>query len=97
MSNKNHTVTVKRYIILKNFWEYYIIEEDAYNSIDDSLPPKLYNEETFKRDIQYAYVMGDFDEFGNVNLAEIKPYIVGDTVNLRRDEIAPPIGWKWID
>ena len=88
MSDKNQTVTIKRYIILKNFWEYYIVKDE------DS------DVETIRGDnnpIQFAYVMGDFDEFGSVDLNEIKPYVVGDTVNLKRDEIAPPTGWEWVD
>ena len=94
MSDKNQTVTVKRYIILKNFWEYYIIRHED-SGFETTLPEHPTRNDNSP--IQFAYVMGDFDEFGSVNLDEMKPYIVGDTVNLRRDEIAPPTGWEWVD
>ena len=94
MSDGSQTVRVKRYILLKNFWEYYIIEDE-----DDGVETTLPEHPTRKDDnpIQFAYVMGDFDEFGSVDLNEMKPYIIGDTVHIRSEDIAPPTGWNWVD
>ena len=46
-------------------------------------------------DIQNAYVMGNFDEIGDVSLLELKPFIISETENLQ--DVAPATGWKWLD
>ena len=52
----------------------------------------------------FAYVMGDYDEFGYVSLEELKPYIIQ---SLNEEELssnpespnylAPPTGYRWKD
>lgn len=43
----------------------------------------------------YGFVMGDFNEWGDVYLPELKPYIVSETENL--SEVMPPAGYEWED
>jgi hypothetical protein len=64
------------HIILKNFWEYYIVEAA-----------------TNTEKVKFAYVMGDYPEFGDVYLPELKPYISSRTKDL---DIFPPEGGKWL-
>jgi len=59
---------VLEHIILKNFWEYYILEDEHY-SIED--------------DIQWCYAMGFDDEYGTCSRSEMKPYIISQTKNLK--------------
>ena len=94
MSDGKQTVKVKRHIIVRNFWEYFIIEpdKDGFETVLPEHPTRNDN-----NPVQFAYVMGHFDEFGDVNLEELVPYIITDTIHLRREEVAPPPGWKWID
>ncbi len=94
MSNGKRTVTVKRHIIIRNFWEYYIVKDEN-NGSETTLP-----EHPTRNDdgpVQFAYVMGFHSEFGNIDLNELVPYIITDTIHLRREEVAPPPGWEWID
>ena len=81
-NNFNTTVKVTRHIILKNFWEVYIIDEEEMEFPKDS-------------DIQYAYVVGDAHEFGTIDLMEYKPYTISDTTNL--NDVAAAPDWEWID
>ena len=46
-------------------------------------------------DIQNAFVMGDFNEQGDISLEEIKPYIMSRTKKL--DELMPAEGFQWED
>tara|TARA_R110000751_G_scaffold137297_3_gene240700 strand:+ start:2586 stop:2846 length:261 start_codon:yes stop_codon:yes gene_type:complete len=71
---------VLEHIILKNFWEYYILEEESYDNADD---------------IQFAFVMGFENEFGDISRKEIDPYIVSKTRNL--NEVMPPEGFVWVN
>ena len=79
MSNGVSAVNVIKHITLNNFWEYYIIDNDEYEP--DS-------------NIQYAYVMGFADEFGDVVMDEIKPYILTETSDLQ--DLAPATGFEWV-
>jgi len=58
---------------------------------------EYYLEEADSNGITFGYVMGDFDEWGSVDLNELKPYIVsiirGDELNY----IMPPMGYGWED
>jgi len=76
------TVKVTKHIILQNFWEYYVVDDDEMQ----------YNE---KDDIQFVYAIGFAQEFGSVSMKEIKPFIVSETTSL--NDVAPAPDWKWID
>ena len=84
MQNKKKTTTVKvtTHIILQNFWEYYVVDDD-----------EMQFEE--KSDIQFAYAIGIAQEFGTISMSEMKPYIISETTNL--NDVAPAPDWKWID
>lgn len=71
------TYNCVEHIILRNFWEYYILDAPT-------------NEEQIK----FAYVMGDYPEFGDVYLPELKPYTMSKTDDL--EEILPPSGGRWV-
>ena len=47
----------------------------------------------FNKHIVQCLVMGDFTEIGDVDLDEIKPYIISRTTNF--EDIAPASGWRW--
>ena len=65
MQNETGTTTIKviKHIILKNFWEYYIVDDEEMEFEKDS-------------DIQYAYAIGHAQEFGTISFKELKPYII---------------------
>lgn len=65
------------HIILKNFWEYYILDVPTNDG-----------------EVKFAYVMGDYPEFGDVYLPELKQYIISKTADLY--EILPPNGGQWV-
>lgn len=71
---------VKELIITKNLWEYFILEEED-------------RPEDLPENIQMALVMGFETEIGDVDLEEIKPYVISKTTNLL--EVMPPTGWAW--
>ena len=75
---KGETFAVYQHIILKNYWEYYLEEED-------------------ENGMAFGYVMGFENEWGDVSMDEIKPYIKsivrGDELNY----IMPPEGYYWED
>ena len=77
-NGKGETFAVYQHIILKNYWEYYLEEED-------------------ENGIAFGYVMGFENEWGDVSMDEIKPYIKsivrGDELNY----IMPPEGYYWED
>jgi len=83
MQNETGTTTIKviKHIILKNFWEYYIVDDKEMEFEKDS-------------DIQYAYAIGHAQEFGTISLKELKPYIISETTNL--NGVAPAPKWKWV-
>jgi len=66
MTKGDTTVEVVELIILKNYWEYYILKDDEYST----------------EDIKTAIVYGDATEMGDVSLSEIEPYIQARTSNL---------------
>ena len=71
-------VKVLEHIILRNFWEYYIVDT-----------------ETNTNDVKYCFVMGEENEWGDVYLPEIKPYIISRTKDLMG--VMPPAGYAWED
>lgn len=71
---------VTEHIIVKNLWEYYILEDEER---PDDLP----------EDIQFALVLGIETELGDVSMSEIAPYIITRIKDL--SEIMPPVGWSW--
>jgi len=74
-------IQVVEHIILKNFWEYYVVK-------DDQTP----NE---SEDAGFALVMGFETELGYFSKSEISPYIRTRTKQL--DGLMPAKGWKWVD
>ncbi len=56
---------------------------------------EYYLGETDKNGIAFGYVMGVENEWGDVSMDEIKPYIMTKTTNL--EEIMPPEGYYWED
>tara|TARA_Y100000004_G_scaffold179899_1_gene223999 strand:+ start:2062 stop:2412 length:351 start_codon:yes stop_codon:yes gene_type:complete len=56
---------------------------------------EYYLEEPDSNGIAFGYVMGDFNEWGSVDVNELKPYIISSTRNL--DEVMPPVGYQWED
>jgi hypothetical protein len=48
-----------------------------------------------KNGIAYGYVMGFENEWGDVSLEEIKPYIITATREL--GDVMPPAGYRWED
>lgn len=79
MINENgHKLKVLEHIILKNFWEYYVIDSP-----------------TNEGSIYQCYVMGFENELGDVDLNEIKPFIITRTKKL--NEVACASGFSWED
>ena len=76
------TVKVTKHIILRNFWEYYVVDDDEMQFEENS-------------DIQFALADGDAQEFGTISMSEMKPFIVSETTDL--DDVAPAPDWRWID
>ena len=74
---------VIKHIILRNFWEYYILATED----EDSIP---------NADIRYALVMGDYDEIGTVSMSEIEPYVISQTTELDSG-VNPAVGYRWAD
>ena len=79
MQKGSVSLKVVKHIITKNFWEFYIIDDGNYKP--DS-------------DIQFAFVMGAECEFGDIDLAEIRPYISSETTNLKNVLCAKGYQWK---
>ena len=69
---------IVEHIILKNYWEYYILKDDEYST----------------EDIKTALVMGDATELGDVSLAEMEPYIKSRTSNLSELMPAAGYKWE---
>ena len=72
---------VIKHIILRNFWEYYILADE---------------EEGNNKDLAFALVMGDYTELGSVYLPEIEPYVISQTTQLA-EGVAPAEGYRWAD
>jgi hypothetical protein len=58
---------------------------------------EYYLEKTDKDGIAFGYVMGFENEWGDVSLNEVKPYIMTNTTGAGLDEIMPPEGYYWED
>jgi len=56
---------------------------------------EYYLEEPDSNGIAFGFVMGDFSEWGSVDINELKPYIISETRNL--DEVMAPVGYHWED
>ena len=56
---------------------------------------EYYLEEPDSNGIAFGFVMGDFPEWGSVDVNELKPYIISTTRSL--DEVMPPVGYSWED
>lgn len=77
-------IKVVEHIIAWNFWEYYILDDEKENpdwSITD--------------DIQFAFVMGYANEFGDISRKEMKDSIISQTHDL--DEVMPAEGYSWVN
>ena len=58
---------------------------------------EYYLEAADENGIAFGYVMGDFNEWGSVDLNEIKPYIISIARGKELDYIMPPEGYSWED
>ncbi len=58
---------------------------------------EYYLGKTDKDGIAYGYVMGTFNEWGTVNMAEIEPYILAKARRNDLWHIMPPEGYRWED
>jgi hypothetical protein len=56
---------------------------------------EYYLEEPDSNGVAFGFVMGDFNEWGSVDVNELKPYIISSTRDL--DEVMPPVGYQWED
>lgn len=83
MINEDNGTVLKviKHIILRNFWEYYILADES---------------DTPDKDMAFALVMGDATELGSVYLPEIEPYIISRTAELSNG-VAPATGHRWAD
>ena len=82
MNKGNITLKVVEHIILRNFWEYYILEREKGDIV------------THDPDIVYALVIGDVQEIGTVSRREIKNYTFMSTTDL--SDLEPAIGYSWV-
>jgi len=78
MTKGDLKLEIVEHIILKNYWEYYILKDDEYST----------------EDIKTAVVMGDATELGDVSLAEMEPYIKSRTSTLRELMPAAGYNWE---
>ena len=69
---------VSQHIITRNFWEYYLEQEDENGHA-------------------FGYVMGVENEWGMVDMAEIKPYILSIARGKELEYVMPPEGYYWED
>ena len=75
--NSKQKLEVVEHIILKNFWEYYVINA---KNIDDD-------------DIKLCLVIGFETEIGYVSMDEIKPYILSRSKKLDNIMPPPNYNW----
>ena len=81
MTKGNVELKVVEHIILRNLWEYYVLERELGDVV------------THDPDIVYALVMGDTQEIGTVSMREISKYIFMRTADL--SDLEPAIGYSW--
>ena len=58
---------------------------------------EYYLEEEDSYGLSFGYVMGFANEWGMVDMAELKPYIISKVTGSTLDEIMPPEGYYWED
>jgi len=58
---------------------------------------EYYLEEEDSYGLSFGYVMGFANEWGMVDMTELKPYIVSKATGSTLDEIMPPEGYYWED
>ena len=58
---------------------------------------EYYLEEEDSYGLSFGYVMGFVNEWGMVDMAELKPYIVSRATGVTLDEIMAPAGYHWED
>tara|TARA_B100000029_G_scaffold204650_1_gene202638 strand:- start:689 stop:961 length:273 start_codon:yes stop_codon:yes gene_type:complete len=58
---------------------------------------EYYLEEPDENDIAFGYVMGFANEWGNVDMKEIEPYIISKAWGTQLAEVMPPEGYYWED
>ena len=58
---------------------------------------EYYLGETDENGIAFGLVMGFENEWGNVDMNEIKPYIISQAKGTALDEVMPPEGYYWED
>ena len=56
---------------------------------------EYYLEEADSYGLSFGYVMGNENEWGMVDMDEIKPYIISTAKGTALDEIMPPQGYHW--
>lgn len=78
MKRDGAEVTVMEHIIIRNFWEYYVLKRGRPSS---------------KNKIRFCYVVGVESEFGDVNLAEVEPHIISRTSDLSEVMPPPGWSW----
>ena len=78
MTKGDLKLEIVEHIILKNYWEYYILKDDEYST----------------EDIKTAVVMGDATELGDISLSEMKPYIISQTSDLSEIYPASGYKWE---
>lgn len=76
VNDSGNSLVVIEWIMLRNFWEYYVIDAP-----------------TNTKEIKLCYVMGLENELGDVDMHEIKPYILSKTKNLA--EVKPADNYTW--
>ncbi len=58
---------------------------------------EYYLEEADSDGVAFGFVMGLENEWGSVDLNEIKPYIISEAKGTALDELMPPAGYVWED
>jgi hypothetical protein len=58
---------------------------------------EYYLGETDKHGVAFGYVMGFANEWGSVDMKEIKPYVISRCGGNMLDEVMPPEGYCWED
>ena len=58
---------------------------------------EYYLEEPDENGIAFGYVMGMANEWGSVDINELKPYTISTARGVALDEIMPPEGYRWED
>tara|TARA_R100000808_G_scaffold14363_1_gene33961 strand:+ start:340 stop:615 length:276 start_codon:yes stop_codon:yes gene_type:complete len=58
---------------------------------------EYYLEEPDENGIAFGFVMGNENEWGSVDLNEIKPYIISQVKGTALDEVMAPAGHVWED